>query len=457
VLERVFSFASRAAVRYGVIRDAARAGLDFAKKYPVAEIAKKAKLGKEAVYPFDELDVYGKALLGAEVYEPGYPRFLTLDRLVLLPPAFTPRRLEKMSELLREPLYIDVDTEAVVGGFKLRLPVTVGSMGSTDVANRVGVELSVGAARAGIAMGIGENVATMRGYDRRRDPTQPSFKERLMAYLENVEDGYGGVVIQQSIEDAFDELWNHVYSDVDVEPYLEEGLIGFEIKVGQGAKPGLGGEVKVPRELALRLKDKYYLPEDPEKVVKDMYERHSAPGTFTESILASMIRLLKNNYPKARVWIKSGPYRDLDRLIDVASGADAVIVDGKEGGTGMSPIVALKDLGLPTLACLKRIMEAKRRGVGASLILSGRLYNGGHVVKALALGADAVSMGRPFIVAVQAAGAEGVERFVEALKVEVQMLTSALDKYSVSELSPEDVAALDREIAESFGIRYVYG
>lgn len=459
MLERLFTFTSRAVLRYSALRDTARAGLEFVKKYPVEEISRKARFGEDAVYPFNELDEYGKALLGADVYEPGYPRFHTLDRFLLVPPAFTPRRLEKMAELLREPLYIDVDTEAVVGGFKLRLPLTVGSMGSTDVANRVGLELSRGAARAGIALGIGENVATMRGYDRRRDPSQPSFKERLLAYLENVEDGYGGVLIQQSIEDAFDELWNHVYSDVDVEPYIEEGLVGFEIKVGQGAKPGLGGEVKVPRDLALRLKEKYYLPEDPEKVVKDMYERHSAPGTFTERILASMIRLLKNNYPKARVWIKAGPYRDLDRLIGVAgeAGADAVIVDGKEGGTGMSPIVALKDLGLPLVACLRFVKEARERGVPSSLIVSGRLYNGGHIVKALALGADAVSMGRPFIVAVQAAGEEGVVNFVEALRVEVQMLTSALDHYSVAELGPGDVWALDRELAEAFGVRYVYG
>ncbi len=458
MLEALFTYISKAMLRYTSIRSTVKSGFSFIKSYPVAEISQKARFGKEAVYPFNELDEYGKSLLGAEIYEPGFPRFHTLDRLILLPPAFTPNRLALMAKLLREPLYIDVETETVVGGFKSKLPLAIGSMGSTDIASRAGVELSKGAARVGIVLGIGENVATMRGYDRRRSPSHPSFKERLMAYLENVEDSYGGVVIQQSIEDAYDELWNKVYSDVDIEPYFDEGLIGFEIKVGQGAKPGLGGEVKVPRWLALKLKDKYYLPEDPELVVKDMYERHSAPGTFTEDILSSMIKLLKNNYPRAKVWVKAGPYRDIDRVIDICSkaGADAVIIDGKEGGTGMSPIVALKDLGYPTLVCLKKIMEARKRGVNTSLILSGRLYNGGHIVKALALGADAVAMGRPFIIAVQTAGVEGVVRFVEALKVEVQMLVSALDKYSISELSSEDIGALDRDIAESFGIEYVY-
>ncbi len=458
MMEKLFSLASKLVLRYGSLQNTVKSGLSFARTYPVSEIVSKAKMGKDVIYPFNELEEYGRALLGAEIYEPGYPRFHTLDRLVLLPPAFTSNRLAKMGELLREPLYTDVETESVVGGFKVRLPLVIGSMGSTDVASRSGIELARGAAKSGIVMGIGENVATMRGYDRRRCRDHPSLKERLMAYLESMEDGYGGVIIQQSVEDAYDELWNRIYSDVDLEPYFEEGFMGFEIKVGQGAKPGLGGEVKVPRELALKLKDKYYLPEDPEIVVKDFYERHSAPGTFTEGILGSMIRLLKNNYPRAKVWVKLGPYRDLDRVIKVCSnaGADAITVDGKEGGTGMSPIVALKDLGLPTLACLKRIRDAKLSGVRSSLVISGRLYSGSHVVKALALGADAVAMGRPFIIAVQAKGAEGVINFVEAIKTEVQMLTSALDKYSLKDLSHEDLGALDKDIAEALGLSYVY-
>ncbi len=458
MMERLFSLASRLVLRYGILRSTVRSGLSFSRTYPVWEILSKARAGKDAVYPFNELEEYGRALLGAEVYEPGYPRFHTLDRLVLLPPAFTPNRLAKMGELLREPLYTDVRTECFVGGFKVKLPLVVGSMGSTDVASRVGVELARGAAKAGIVMGIGENVATMRGYDRRRCRNHPSLKERLMAYLENMKDGFGGIIIQQSVEDAYDELWNRIYSDVDLESYFEEGVVGFEIKVGQGAKPGLGGEVKVSRDLALELKDKYYLPEDPEIVIKDFYERHSAPGTFTEAILSSMIRLLKNNYPRARVWVKLGPYRDLVRVIKICSdaGTDAITVDGKEGGTGMSPIVALKDLGLPTLACLKRIGDAKRLGVSSSMVVSGGLYSGSHLVKALALGADAVAMGRPFIIAVQAKGERGVTNFVEAVRAEAQMLTSALDKYSLKDLSPEDLGSLDKDIADALELSYIY-
>ena len=52
--------------------------------------------------------------------------------------------------------------------------------------------------------------------------------------------------------------------------------------------------------------------------------------------------------------------------------------------------------------------------------------------------------------------AGGIVNSVEAIKVEVQMLASALDKYSIRELSKGDLGALDRALAEMFGIRYVY-
>ncbi|MGC8948078.1 MAG: glutamate synthase-related protein [Thermoprotei archaeon] len=431
-------------------------GSKFADDYPVDEISLKAKLGNEAIYPFSKFDEYGRALLGADIYYKP-TKFYTLDRLILLPPAFTPLRLKKMEELLREPVYTDVSTEVIIGGFKSKLPLTVASMGSTDVANKLGIKIAIGAARSGIIMGIGENVATMRGYDKRISKNQPTFKERIISYLENLKDDYGGVVIQQNVEDAYDELWNKVYSDKYLEQYIDKGLIAFEIKLGQGAKPGLGGEVKVSREEALKLKQKYYFPEDPEKIKKRTYERHSAPGTFTEDILSSMIRLMKNNYPRIKIWIKTGPYRDLDKVIEVAwkSGVDAVVIDGKEGGTGMSPVIAMKDLGYPTIVCLKKIRDAHMKNMNMSLLISGRLYNGGHVVKSLALGATAVSMGRPFIIAARY-GIKGVENFVNATKTEIQMLISALGKYKLQDLSNEDLGTLDKELAEMFDIEYVY-
>jgi glutamate synthase domain-containing protein 2 len=434
---------------------------DFISDYPFDEIALKALKGRDAVYPFGEVTSYGSAVLGSGIYEGrGYPRFRTLDdSLILLPPAFTPRRLEKMAELLREPTFMDVNLEGELGGFKVSMPIVVGSMGSTSIASRFSLDIARAAAKAGIVFGIGENVATVRGYSRRYTRGHPSFKERVMAYLTNV-DKYGGVIIQQNVEDAYDELWNKVYSDRDLEPYIEEGLVGFEIKMGQGAKPGLGGVIKIPKEEAIRLKAKYHFEVDPEKVKDKFITRYSVPGTYTEDILRGMIRFMRTAYPRARIWIKLGPYRDVDRVISIAheEGAHAVVIDGKEGGTGMAPSVALKHLGYPTIVGLKKIRDARKLGIkDLSLLIAGRLYNGSHVVKAVALGASGVYMARPFLIAAMVKGEKGVANYIEAVKEETQMLVSALGKYDIKELSDEDIAALDKDVAKMLGIQYVYG
>ncbi len=449
---------SKLYLKFASVRSAASAGRTFLESYPVDEILQKAKYGREALYPFSDLDEYGRALLGADISVKQATRFATLDQLVLVPPIFTPKRLETLEVLGREPYFSDVDLESTIGGFRSRLPITMASMGSTEVAHRASPELGKGAAAAGIPMGLGENIATVWGYAKRAKSTMPSFKQRLFAYLHHVEEGRGGVVIQQSVEDASDELWNKIYTDPDVEPYLRKGLVAFEIKLGQGAKPGLGGETKVSAEVARQLRGKYYFPDDPTKVERDLYERHSAPGTYTEEILRGQLRSLRNNFPRARLWVKTGPFRDLLSIFRVAGQEkiDAILIDGKEGGTGMSPVIALKDLGLPTLACLKRIADARVEGLVTPYVLSGRLYDGGHVVKALALGATACAFGRPFILAVQEGGATGVRNFLEATEVEIRMLVSALGKYRLADLAREDVGALDRALADALNVPFVY-
>ncbi len=213
--------------------------------------------------------------------------------------------------------------------------------------------------------------------------------------------GGGGVFIQQNVEDSYDEHWNKVYSDKDLEPFIEEGRVGFEVKVGQGAKPGgLGGVIRMRKEDAIKVRDKYHFLEDPLTAKGGKYvERYSVPGTFTPDILrGGTIRMMRNNYPRAKIWIKTGPYRDVAEIIRIASeegGADAVVIDGKEGGTGMAPSTAMKELGYPTVVGLKKIMDARLGGAGLGLLVAGRLFNGAHVVKSIALGASGIYVGRP--------------------------------------------------------------
>jgi methylamine---glutamate N-methyltransferase subunit C len=361
---------------------------------------------------------------------------LTWDQIALAPPLFTPKRFERMLELGREPYFTDVDLATTVGGFASPVPFYLSAMGGTSAASLGGSPLAVAAARRGIPLVLGENVATVRGYDKRTHPDHPTFKERVKAYLQALPEKVGGLVVQQSVEDADAELWNRVYSDPELEPLMATGRLGFELKCGQGAKPGLGGLTLVGASDARRLKSKFLVQE--QDVGHGHRMRHSAPGTYTEEILRNQVRLMRNNYPRAKVWVKLPPTRDVDAATAVAweAGADAVTIDGAEGGTGLAPSAFLDHVGLPLLECLFLVgrPEAKQ-----CLHVSGGFHEGARIVKALCLGARAVGLGRAALAAHDADESKGLERFFELLDLELRMLVSALGKYRVNELSAEDL------------------
>ena len=407
--------------------------------FPESAVRERARTGTAGAFP-DPRD-YGRALFGASaaVSLAAHPDLI--DDLRLVPPVFMPRRLEKLIELAREPVYQDVELEGTIGGFRCALPLYLSAFGSTQVASvDLGTAAARQAGRLGIPMVIGENVMPVNGYGRvDGEDAEHSLLTRIKSYSACAADGYGGVVVQQSTEDADAEVWNIVYSDPGTQPLLESGRLAFELKVGQGAKPGLGGMTLVDRAAAARLAEAFTM--DPvfgprsERVL-----RCSSPGTFTEEILRQQIRLMRNNYPRARVWVKLTPARDVREAALVAwnAGADAVTVDGAEGGSGWAPLAFLQHVGLPLGECLRRLGGG---GHPASLLVSGRMWEGARAAKCLALGANAVGLGRAALVAVDTDPEDGLVNLVECMALELRMLTSALGKYHVGELAEEDVWA----------------
>ncbi|MER7756253.1 glutamate synthase-related protein [Kitasatospora sp. NPDC097643] len=397
---------------------------------PEAAIRARARSGAAAAFP--DVDSYGHTLFGDEGRPVGDP----LDRARLVPPVFVPQRLEKLIDLGREPLFSDVDLSTVIGGFSAALPVYVSAFGSTQVASRdLGTAVARQAGRLGVPMAIGENIVPVSGYGRVETEEQRSLLRRIEAYAEHLPDGLGGLVVQQSTEDADAEVWNLVYSDPRTRGLLESGRLGFELKVGQGAKPGLGGMTVLPRGEAAALADRFQLqdvfgPDDPRVL------RSSSPGTFTDEILRQQIRLMRNNFPRARVWVKLPPARDVAEAARVAwaAGADAVTVDGAEGGSGWVPGLFPAQVGLPLHECLHRIGAPQ-----GCLLASGRIWEGARAAKALALGATAVGLGRAALLAADEDPEAGLTRLLECLALELRLVTSALGVYTSGALTPEDV------------------
>lgn len=397
--------------------------------FPEDAVRERARIGTAAVFP--DVTAYGTTLLGADEPVAGD----ALDDAALVPPVFVPERLEKLIDLAREPLYTDVDLATDVGGFAAALPVYLSAFGSTQVASLdLGVAASAQAGALGIPMVVGENVVPVSGYGRLDDSGGKSLLARITAYADAAPDGLGGVVVQQSTEDADAEVWNLVYSDPAARPLLESGRLGFELKVGQGAKPGLGGMTVVAAGEAARLADQFAVeaPFGPDGPML----RNASPGTFTEEILRQQIRLMRNNFPRARVWVKLPPGRDIALATRVAwaAGADSVTVDGAQGGSGWAPRAFLSGVGLPLGECLHRIGTPE-----GCLLVSGRIWEGLRAVKCLAAGARAVGLGRAALLAVETDPAAGLRRLVEALTLETRLLVSALGKYHPAALHRDDL------------------
>jgi glutamate synthase domain-containing protein 2 len=171
--------------------------------------------------------------------------------------------------------------------------------------------------------------------------------------------------------------------------YLDSGAI-VEIKIGQGAKPGIGGHLpgeKVSAEVsAVRM------------IPKGTDALSPAPQHDIYSIedLAQLIYALKEatNYSKP-ISVKIAAVHNAAAIASgmVRAGADIIVLDGLRGSTGSAPKVIRDNVGIPIEMALAAV-DARLRKEGirnqASLVIAGGIRNAGDLAKAIALGADAV-------------------------------------------------------------------
>ena len=279
----------------------------------------------------------------------------------------------------------------------------------------------------------------------------------------------------------------------------------IEIVIGQGAKPGGGGMLlgqKVnPRVAAMRTL--------PAGVDQRSASRH--PDWTGPDDLAIKIRELREitDWEKP-IYVKVGATRVFhDVKLAVHSGADVIVVDGMQGGTAATQTVFIEHVGIPTLAAVRQAVDAledlNMRGT-VQLIVSGGIRTGADAAKALALGADAVSIGQgvlfalgcnsgsyvqqgrhvdagadyaalgtragychhchtgrcPVGVATQdallekrlevATGARRVRNYLRTLTMELTTLARACGKQDVHHLEREDLVALTVESAAMAGV-----
>ncbi|HUE46435.1 MAG TPA: FMN-binding glutamate synthase family protein [Aestuariivirgaceae bacterium] len=172
----------------------------------------------------------------------------------------------------------------------------------------------------------------------------------------------------------------------------------IEIVVGQGAKPGGGGML-----LGQKISDRVAAMRDLPKGIDQRSACRHPDWTGPDDLEIKINELREITDWQKPIFIKIGGARPYyDTALAVKSGADVVVLDGMQGGTAATQEVFIEHVGQPTLACIRPAVRALQElGLHrkVQLIVSGGIRNGADVAKALAMGADAVSIGTAALVA----------------------------------------------------------
>ncbi len=175
----------------------------------------------------------------------------------------------------------------------------------------------------------------------------------------------------------------------------------IEIVVGQGAKPG-GGGLLLGQKISDRVAEMRDLPTG---IDQRSACRHP-DWTGSDDLAIKIEELREITGWRVPIYVKVGASRPFyDVSLAVKAGADVVVLDGMQGGTAASQDVFIEHVGIPTLAAIPPAVAAlqelgmHRTKGGVQLIVSGGIRTGADVAKAIALGADAVSIGIGALVA----------------------------------------------------------
>ena len=173
----------------------------------------------------------------------------------------------------------------------------------------------------------------------------------------------------------------------------------IEIVVGQGAKPG-GGGMLLGQKISDRVAEMLNLP----KGIDQRSACRHPDWTGPDDLEIKILELREITGWRVPIYVKvagARPYYDV--TLAVKAGADAVVLDGMQGGTAATQEVFIENVGQPTLACIRPAVDALQEldmHRKVQLIISGGIRNGADVSKALALGADAVSIGSAAMIAI---------------------------------------------------------
>src|SRR5215203_614346 len=217
----------------------------------------------------------------------------------------------------------------------------------------------------------------------------------------------------------------------------------IEIVIGQGAKPG-GGGILLGQKISDRVAEMRDLPAGIDQRSACRHPDWTGPDDL-EIKIEELREITDWEKP---IFVKIGASRTyFDVALAVKAGADVIVLDGMQGGTAATQDVFIEHVGIPTLPAVRLAADALQEldlHRQVQLIVSGGIRSGADVAKALALGADAVSIGTAALIAL---GDNAPE-----LDAEYRKLGSAAGFYDdwQAGLDPAGISTQDDELAARF-------
>jgi len=286
-------------------------------------------------------------------------------------------------------------------------------------------------------------------------------------------------------------VYQYLPSRYGMEPDQLRKADAIEVVAGQGAKPG-GGGMLLGQKITDRVAQMRTLP----KGIDQRSACRHPDWTGPDDLEIKIQELREITDWEKPIYVKVGATRTkFDTMLAVKAGADAIVIDGMQGGTAATQTCFIEDVGIPTLPAVRQAVEALKEldmHREVQLIISGGIRTCGDVAKALALGADAVSIGMASLMALNCnapiyeedyhalgtrpgschhchtgkcpvgittqdpelekrldpeLGAQRVRNYLATLTLECQTLARACGKSHVHNLEPEDMVALTMEAA----------
>ncbi len=182
------------------------------------------------------------------------------------------------------------------------------------------------------------------------------------------------------------------------EDYLKSAA-AVEIKIGQGAKPGIGGHLP-GEKVSTQISETRMIP-----VGSDALSPAPHHDIYSIEDLRQLIYAIKEATEyQVPVSVKIAAVHNVAAIASgiARAGADIITIDGFRGGTGATPLQIRQNTGIPVeLAIAAADQRLREEGIRqtVSLVASGGIQCSSDVLKSICLGADAVYVGTPVLIA----------------------------------------------------------